>query len=135
MEAIFNSPLLAAQARVDFPPKPPDPTRGHTRDSHEHCIHEGEVNTEHTSGRTSKGGGNLIASLQDKATKGTVQGMGQNESDSDPLKARIGRKPKEKQEHAPQAPDHLTPGADFRSHPSSKPPHLEKEVRSSTESD
>ena len=135
MEAMFNLPLPVAQARVDPPPKPPDPTRGHTRGSHEHCVHEGEVIIEPVRSHTSKGGGNLIASLRDKATRGTLLGTGQNESDSDPLKARTGHKPKERQEHAPQAPDYYMPGADFCSHPSGKPPHLRREVRSSTEPD
>ena len=43
MEAILNSPLQVAQAIADPPPKPPDPTNGHTRGSHEHRGYEGEV--------------------------------------------------------------------------------------------
>ena len=135
MEAILNSPLLAAQARVDPPPKLPDPTRGYTRGNHEHYGCERKVITEPIRSHTSSGAGNPIASLHDKAIRGTLPETGQDESDSDPLKAWTGRKPKERQEYAPQVPDYLTPEADFRSHPSGKPPHLGREVRNSTEPD
>ena len=36
---ILNSPLPTAQVRIDPPPKLPNPTRGQTRGSHEHCVH------------------------------------------------------------------------------------------------
>ena len=135
MEAILNLPLQAAQARVDPPPKPSDPTRGYIRSSYGYNS-QGEFNAEPY--RNINGYILRSSSAKGEATKGTIQEMGQDEFDSDPLKARIGRKPKERRENVPQlpqAPDHLTQRANFRSHPSGKPPHLEREVRNFTEPD
>ena len=130
METIFNPPLQAAQVRIDPPPKPPDPTNGHPRGSHEHCDYEGVVNAEPY--KNNNGYILRISNAKDEATRGTQLETGQDESDSDPLKARTGHKPKERQENAPQllhALDYTTLGADFRSHPLGKSPHLGREVQ------
>ena len=95
---ILNSPLPVTQVRVDPPPKPPDPTNGHIRGNHEHNSH-GEVDAEPY--RNINGYILRSSYAKDKATRGIVQETSQNESDSDPLKVRTGRKPKERQEHSP----------------------------------
>ena len=121
------------QAVISPPPKPPDPTNGHTWGSHEHRGYEGEVDAE-----LEKDINLIKASLKEKTTKGTLPETGQDESNSDPLKARVGCKPKKRREYAPQLPqalDYSTPGADSHNHPSGKPPHLGREVRNSTKPD
>ena len=77
----------------------------------------------------------MESSRRDKATRGTLQKASQDESDFDPNKARIGLKPKEKQEDVLQVPNISTLGADFRGHPSGKSLHLGKGVRNSAEPD
>ena len=133
MEAMLNSPLQVAWAVVDPPPKPPDSAKGSEYTGN---IYSQEKTKSDLYGLAPKRKGNLMkASLKDKTTRGTLQEMGQDESDSNPDKARTGNKPKEKYKDAPQIPHNLTLGADFHSHPLGKSPHLGRGIQNSTEPD
>ena len=123
VEATLNSfcqNLQAARIVISPPPKPPDPAKG---SRYAKGIYE------HISGQAPS---LMESSWGSQVTRGTLQEMGQDEFDSDTEKAKIGCKSKEKREDAPH---YSTPGADFRSHPSGKSPHLGRGVRNSTEPD